>query len=617
MNTQFKPLVSIVIPVYNGSNYLKESIDSALNQTYENIEVIVVNDGSTDSGATDAIAQGYGNRIRYLSKPNGGCGSALNFAITNMRGEYFSWLSHDDKYLPNKIQRQINCLENLSNKQTLVYGGYELIDSVGKVTNIVKLNSRFTEAQLNTPLFAVLEGIAYGCSLLIPAKYFYEIGFFDETLPTTQDYALWYDFFRKIPICVDFEINTQYRLHDAQDTKNHHGHIEECNELWIGFINKTASEEKKALYGSEYGFHERLTTFLKDTPYQRAALHAETQRCGYLNQIKVSVIIPFYNKIPLLLESLDSVLLQTHSNYEIILVDDGSTDSLEPLNGLISRYKNIHYFRQENQGPAQARNLGILKSTGKYIAFLDADDLFKREKLERQVIYMEKNQLAFSYTNYQKIDINGHKTEDPSAKEDLVEFLYPKLIQGCTIATPTVMASREILVSNQFPSQLKSGEDVCLWINLSRMVKFGSIGIPLTKVRVSNDSHAYDPIKLAIGNLNIAQYLLRDRYHNIHKSELSKLIIGTGNELASKVQMSRLNQIRKHLKEIIKLSIALLAEMPRHLKSCTSKWIRNCLGSQDLLLADIEGFLVRLIRPMLPKKIWIFCTAIYNKLKGS
>ena len=98
------PLVSIIIPVYNGSNYVKEAIDSALAQTYKNIEVIVVNDGSTDN--TEKIVKSYGDKIRYFYKENGGVASALNLAIENSKGEYISWLSHDDVYYPNKIQEQ-------------------------------------------------------------------------------------------------------------------------------------------------------------------------------------------------------------------------------------------------------------------------------------------------------------------------------------------------------------------------------------------------------------------------------------------------------------------------------------------------------------------------------
>ena len=102
-----KPLVSIIIPVYNGGNYLSEAIDSALNQTYENIEIIVVNDGSQDDLKTEQIALSYGERITYVSKENGGSSSALNVGIRTMKGEYFSWLSHDDLYLPEKIEKQV------------------------------------------------------------------------------------------------------------------------------------------------------------------------------------------------------------------------------------------------------------------------------------------------------------------------------------------------------------------------------------------------------------------------------------------------------------------------------------------------------------------------------
>ena len=89
---QNAPKVSIVIPVYNGSNFLAEAIDSALSQTYHNTEIIVVNDGSTDEGATENIALSYGNKINYYLKKNGGVASALNFGIEKMSGEYFSWL---------------------------------------------------------------------------------------------------------------------------------------------------------------------------------------------------------------------------------------------------------------------------------------------------------------------------------------------------------------------------------------------------------------------------------------------------------------------------------------------------------------------------------------------
>ena len=102
-----KPLVSIVIPVYNGSKYLGEAIDSALEQTYKNIEIVVINDGSKDNGKTRAVAKSYGDKIRYYEKENGGVSSALNYAIKMSKGQFISWVSHDDKILPEKIELQI------------------------------------------------------------------------------------------------------------------------------------------------------------------------------------------------------------------------------------------------------------------------------------------------------------------------------------------------------------------------------------------------------------------------------------------------------------------------------------------------------------------------------
>ena len=117
------PLVSIIIPVYNGSNYVKEAIDSALAQTYKNIEIIVVNDGSNDDGATEKIALSFGDKIRYFYKANGGISSALNYGIEKMQGEYFSWLSHDDKYTETKIEKQIALLKETKKENTIFLCG--------------------------------------------------------------------------------------------------------------------------------------------------------------------------------------------------------------------------------------------------------------------------------------------------------------------------------------------------------------------------------------------------------------------------------------------------------------------------------------------------------------
>lgn len=161
-----KPLVSIVIPVYNGADYMREAIDSALGQTYPNCEVLVINDGSNDDGRTEAVALSYGGRIRYYRKENGGVASAFNLGIQQMRGDYFSWLSHDDYYLPDKVQHQIDALQGLE-ADTFLYGGYRLLFMDSKRQQTVLFSPKYCDRELSTPLFAVFHGLVCGCATLI------------------------------------------------------------------------------------------------------------------------------------------------------------------------------------------------------------------------------------------------------------------------------------------------------------------------------------------------------------------------------------------------------------------------------------------------------------------
>ena len=161
------PLVSIVIPVYNGSNYMREAIDSALSQTYPNIEIIVVNDGSTDN--TREIALSYGDKIRYFEKENGGVSTALNLAIDNMRGEYFSWLSHDDVYYPNKVKAEIDALRTSGNMEQAVYSGFDYlfmperkVVPCAEITFFGELAEKYFSVGTLTPII----GLISGCSLL-------------------------------------------------------------------------------------------------------------------------------------------------------------------------------------------------------------------------------------------------------------------------------------------------------------------------------------------------------------------------------------------------------------------------------------------------------------------
>lgn len=186
MNQQ--PLVSIVIPVYKGANYLAEAIDSALNQTYNNIEILVVNDGSPDDGETEKVALSYGDKIRYIYKENGGVSSALNAGIREMKGEYFSWLSHDDLYEPTKIQKQVELIQN--ENDIILCSGKLMDEKCNPMPYRTKtLQGRFTSTELFEHF---LRGYSLnGLGFLIPKHAFEQAGTFDESMRYLQDLDMW------------------------------------------------------------------------------------------------------------------------------------------------------------------------------------------------------------------------------------------------------------------------------------------------------------------------------------------------------------------------------------------------------------------------------------------
>ena len=222
MISDWLPKVSIVIPVYNGANYLREAIDSALAQTYRNVEIIVVNDGSTDQGETEQIAQSYGDRIRYFRKENGGVSSALNYGIKQMTGEYFSWLSHDDVYGPAKIQHQIESLAAAEDREAVALCAHRYIDQNDAALTKEALKrfrrGRYTWNQVLREILT--NGCFSGCALMLPRKVFESCGEFDESLRFSQDYLMWMTVFLKGYALVYNENEDVYsRIHNKQLTQ--------------------------------------------------------------------------------------------------------------------------------------------------------------------------------------------------------------------------------------------------------------------------------------------------------------------------------------------------------------------------------------------------------------
>ncbi|MDR1334359.1 MAG: glycosyltransferase, partial [Holosporaceae bacterium] len=263
----FEPLVSIVIPVYNGSNYIREAIDSALSQTYKNIEIIVVNDGSTDN--LEEVVSFYGKKIRFFSKENGGVASALNLGIKNMKGDYFSWLSHDDVYLPYKIERQINELSLLDDKDTMLFSNWMSVDAQCREITRTFFDG-YGDAKLSNPLFCVLFGLIHGCTILVSKRNFNLCGVFDETRKTSQDYDFWVRMSSKNSIKFVSDYLVKVRMHAEQKTRIDINANVESNIFWINAIQQLSSEDMLSMERSKLIFFVKMRRFLKRARYYHA-----------------------------------------------------------------------------------------------------------------------------------------------------------------------------------------------------------------------------------------------------------------------------------------------------------------------------------------------------------
>jgi glycosyltransferase involved in cell wall biosynthesis len=235
------PRVTILIPVFNGANYLREAIDSALAQSYPNTEVLVVNDGSTDGGETEWIARSYGDRIRYLHKPNGGVATALNVGIQEMSGEYLSWLSHDDVYPPDKLRIQVEYLRENGWPEVVLFGAYEAIDERSRPLG----RGVATDPPADSVL-AVLATVMNGCTLLVPRRCFEVAGLFNPELRSTQDNEMWLRIvlagfpFQYIP-----HVFVRSRQHAEQGSRTMESHTAE-RERWYRWAIVAMGPEMRA-----------------------------------------------------------------------------------------------------------------------------------------------------------------------------------------------------------------------------------------------------------------------------------------------------------------------------------------------------------------------------------
>ena len=208
----------------------------------------------------------------------------------------------------------------------------------------------------------------------------------------------------------------------------------------------------------------------------------------------VSIIMPTYNCAKFIGKTIESVIAQTYENWELIIIDDCSKDNTEEV---VSEYKDnrIKYHRLENNsGAAVARTEAMKKASGSYMAFLDSDDLWKKDKLEKQLEFMNKNNYNFTCTEYEQIDEEGNKLNKVIKVKKRAD--YNRILLDCPVGNSTVMYNVEKLGKFEVPNIRKRNDDA-LWLQILKKEKY-IYGMPdiLMEYRIRSNSISSNKLSL-------------------------------------------------------------------------------------------------------------------------
>ncbi|RUA05759.1 MAG: glycosyltransferase family 2 protein [Gammaproteobacteria bacterium] len=242
----------------------------------------------------------------------------------------------------------------------------------------------------------------------------------------------------------------------------------------------------------------------------------------------VSIITPSYNSEDFISFTIKSVLDQTYQNWEMIIIDDCSTDnSTEIIQGYIQKDSRIKLiYTKKNSGPSAARNLAIEISKGRYIAFLDADDIWLPHKLKTQIQFMNDNNLSFTYSSYYLIDEKGKDLGVFNTKSNIS---YAGMLRTCSVGCLTAIYDTQ-KIGKLYMEGVFGHEDYTLWLKILKKVDYAyGIQEPLAKYRILNNSLSRDKIQAAkyqwqvyrkIEKLSLAKslyYFVQYAYHGVKK----------------------------------------------------------------------------------------------------
>lgn len=401
--SNIKPLVSVIMPAYNGADFIKKAIDSVISQSFPDFELIIINDSSTDE--TEKIVKGYRDkRIIYLkNKTNQGVPGARNKGIKACRGKYIAYCDQDDIYYRDHLKKFLSIFD--THPETgLVYANY-LKCQAG--SNPIILPEKEIPRERKLKYF-----IGPPVNVMHKIECIRRVGGFDESSVITryscEDRDLWlrisehFNFYHIDQILSEVTIHGKNRSLDVDFHKSWRYMI---FKRWrsrntfakrVHFINNCGMDavdilQRCGYFKDAFILARKFCGVIKNT-HSLACLGLCNMAKGNFRAAsvafeqslfpKVSVIMPTYNRAKIIKKAIKSVLMQTLENFELIVINDGSTDDTKET---VSKFKDrrIIYLEKENGGPASARNLGIKHAKGEHIAYLDDDDIYYPCHLER------------------------------------------------------------------------------------------------------------------------------------------------------------------------------------------------------------------------------------------
>ena len=412
-------LISIIVPIYNTEKYLRQCLDSILNQTYTNFEVLLVNDGSTDSSGM--ICQEYvenDSRFRYFEKENGGASSARNLGLERSGGAYITFIDSDDWVEPNYLDVLYTALKEndtdvaISTYKRFAQDGVFYLRSYSREDDeFLNIGTRSRDSFLEIlPRLGELDHSFYSISSKLIKREIIGNLLFDEQISYAEDLNFFFHLYLGVESVVFVRDYTYvYRTHDASTSQN----VNELQALQELEIYKKMFQQIDRMGLPTFHYFKRMenvvTYRISGFPTSKAireyeSFVSEVREMVTYQQPLISLIVPIYNVENYLWSCLDSIAKQTYSNIEVLLVNDGSPDGSGVIcQEFVARDSRFRYIEKGNGGLSDARNAGIARAQGEFISFVDSDDWIEPtyvEDLYRAALFNDAEVVVSNYQEF-------------------------------------------------------------------------------------------------------------------------------------------------------------------------------------------------------------------------